>query len=924
MLTCLTSAHYQFMKRIFILVLSIFGLLGMAHSQIIVRGKVVASDSQQPLPGVNVTLLQQDISTFTDQSGEYSLSVESPGLLEIRFTKSGFFTQIREFSVVAGKVNEMPDIALRVDINTEVKQEIVLQLSEMSLNTDDDGRDQSMSTTLSNRDVYISQASFSFSPMRFRMRGYDSNYETTYINGVHFNSLERGGFNYSALGGLNDAMRNRENIYGLQASGFSFGNLGGVSNINTRASAYAAGVRSSIAFTNRSYRYRAQATYATGLMPNGWAFAASGVVRWANEGIVEGTFYNSGGYFLSAEKVFNPRHSISLVTFGAPTQRAQGSGTTQEVYDLAGSIYYNSYWGYQDGKKRNSRVVKSFDPTVILSHDFKIDEQKRLRTGLAYHYSMYSNSALGFYNAPDPRPDYYRDLPSFQSQDELRQTLATAWKNPANSNVRQIDWAELYRENALNNLSNPTGNAKYAVERRHNNLAELALNSTFTNEVTKKFRLTAGVEFKQSKGMHYKTMDDLLGANQWIDIDQFAERDFPANPDIIQNDVRNPNRVIGVGDVFGYNYDINLTHANVFLQNEWNFDKLEVHYAAKMTYTEFFRYGHMENGRAVAVGAQSFGKGKTWWSVDPSVKGGVIYKFDGRHRITANAMYETRAPLSTNSYVSQRIKDTSIPMRPEEITSFDAGYSFTFPGIRGRVTGFHTEIVNSVDMLGYYDDDYRTFINHTLTKANKRMMGIEAGLSVVLNSSFTVSMAGTYSDYTYTNDAEGIKSPENGSFADVYETVKTTGLHLASGPQIAANITLDYFHPKMWFADITLNYFDKNYLDFAPNRFTESNMMKYTTPDMVAALGTQEKLKGGFLLDASIGKLIYLPQRRSLNFNLSMSNMLNNQNMITGGFQQARLPLVDGAIDATSLNRFPNKYYYAWGFNMFLNIGYRF
>ncbi|OJX90632.1 MAG: hypothetical protein BGP01_04430 [Paludibacter sp. 47-17] len=907
------------MRRIFILFLSILGLMGTIHAQVMVRGKVVSSDSQQPLPGVSVTLMQQDITALTNGSGEFTLEASAPGLVEIRFVKNGYFTQIREYQLSATSVNVIPDVALRIDINTEVKQEIVLQLSEMSLNTDDDGRDQNISTTLSNRDVYISQASFSFSPMRFRMRGYDNNYETTYINGVHFNSLERGGFNYSALGGLNDAMRNRENVYGLQSSSFSFGNLGGVSNINTRASAYAAGVRSSIAFTNRAYRYRAQATYATGLRPDGWAFTASGVVRWANEGIVDGTFYNSGGYFLSAEKVFNPKHSLSLVTFGAPTQRAQGSATTQEVYDLAGSIYYNSYWGYQDGKKRNSRIVKSFDPTVILSHDFKIDDQKRLRTGLAYHYSLYSNSALTFYNAPDPRPDYYRELPSFWGADtEAGKYIAGEWQN--NPSIRQIDWAELYLENA----KNKDGNAKYAVERRHNNLSELAFNSTFTNEISKKFRLTAGVEFKKSKGMHYKTMEDLLGAGQWVDIDQFAERDFPTNPNIIQNDVRNPNRIIREGDIFGYNYDINLTHANVFIQNEWNFDRLEVHYAAKMTYTEFYRFGHMENGRAVAVGAQSYGKGKTWWSLDPSIKGGLTYKFDGRNRIMVNAMRESRAPLSTNSYVSQRIKDSAIPMRPEEITSFDAGYAFTFPGVRGRISGFHTEIMNAVDMLGYYDDEYRTFINHTLTQANKRYMGVEAGLSVVLNTSFTVSMAGTLADYTYTNNAMGIKSPENGSFADVYETVMTKGLYLSNGPQLAANITLDYFHPKMWFADITLNYFDKNYLDFAPNRFTEDNRMKYTTQQMIDALGTQERLQGGFLLDASIGKLIYLPQRRSLNVNLSMSNILNNQKMITGGFQQARLPLVDGAIDAGNLNRFPNKYYYAWGFNMFLNIGYRF
>ncbi len=911
------------MKKKTSIILSFFLFSVALLGQTTIRGKVVSSENEQGLPGVRVTLMNQGVSVITDELGEFEIESPKTGNEEVNFNRAGYFTQIRVIDIRPDIINEVPAVSMRVDVNAEIKQEIVLQLSEMNLNDDDDGRSQNISATLSTRDVYISQTSFSFSPMRFRMRGYDNNYETTYINGVHFNSLERGGFNYSALGGLNDAMRNRENVYGLQASSFSFGNVGGVSNINTRASAYAAGVRSSVAFSNRMYKLRGQATYATGLMPNGWAFTASGVIRWADEGIVEGTFYNSAGYFLSAEKVFNNQHSLSLVTFGAPTQRGQASGTTQEVYDLAGSIYYNTYWGYQDGKKRNSRVVKTFDPTVILSHDFKIDENKRLRTGIAYHYSLYSSSALGFYNAPDPRPDYYRYLPSFQTNDDVKQQITDMWKTQPDV-VGQLDWASLYMANYRNNEVNPNGSAKYAVERRHNNLSELAVNSTFTNEITKKFKLTAGLEFKKSTGMHFKTMDDLLGGNQWIDIDQFAERDFPANPSIVQNDLQNPNRVIGVGDIFGYNYDINLTHANVFLQNEWSFSNLEVHYAAKLTYSDFYRYGYMENGRATAVGAGSLGKSKPFFAIVPSFKGGAIYKFDGRHRVTGNVLYEQRAPMAINSYVSQRIKDQTIPMRFEDVMSYDLGYSFTFTNIRGRVTGFRTEVSNSVDMLGYYDDEYRTFINHTLTQVNKLYQGIEAGLSVILNSSFTVTAAGTLADYRYTNNALGIKSPENGAFPDVEETVLTNGLHINSGPQLAANISIDYFHPKLWFVDLTLNYFDNNYLDFAPNRFTQDNMNKYSTDEIKAALGTQEKLKGGFLLDASIGKLIYLKNRNSLNFNLSLSNMLNNRSLVTGGFQQARLPLADGAIDANALNRFPNKYYYAWGFNMFFHIGYRF
>lgn len=911
------------MKKTELIVLLFLLISTAVFPRSVIVGKVVAADNEQPLPGVRITLMQQNQSTLTNESGEYRFESEKPVNDEISFIKAGYFTQIRVVNTGLNPETIIETVRLKVDGNSEVKQEIVLQLSETNLSNDDESKDQALSATLSARDVYISQASFSFSPMRFRMRGYESNYETTYINGVHFNSLERGGFNYSALGGLNDAMRNRESVYGLQASSFAFGNVGGVSNINTRATAYAAGFRTSFAYTNRMYKLRAQATYSTGLRPDGWAFTVSGVVRWADEGLIEGTFYNSAGYFLSAEKVFNPKHSLSLVTFGAPTTRAQGSASAQEVYDLTGkNIYYNSYWGYQDGKKRNSRIVNSFDPTVILSHDFKIDETKRLKSGIAYHYSTYSNSALTFYNAPDPRPDYYRNLPSFQTNDDLKNEMIQMWNT--NPEIGQINWNELYMANFKNNLEHPNDNAKYAVERRHNDLSELALNSVYTNEVSKKFKLSAGIELKQSKGMHYKTMEDLMGANQWIDIDQFAERDFPANPDIIQNDLKNPNAVIKVGDVFGYDYDINLTNASAYFQNEWNFSHLELFYAAKLTYTEFYRFGHMENGRATAIGEQSYGKGKVWWSVDPSFKAGAVFKIDGRNRFTANVLRENKAPLSYNSYVSQRIKDTAIPMRLEEILSYDLGYAFTFPWLRGRVTAFHTEVANSVDMLGYYDDEYRTFVNHVLTESNKLYQGIEAGFSVKINNSFSVSMAGTIADYRYTNDAVGIKNFENGSQADIIDTVRTTNLHIANGPQLAANITLDYFHPKMWFADITLNYFDNNYLDFAPNRFSKENVMKYSSPDIVAALGTQEKLKGGFLLDASVGKLIYLKNRRSLNFNLSMSNILNNRSLITGGYQQARLPLNNGAIDATGLNRFPNKYYYGWGFNLFFNVGYRF
>ena len=73
------------------------------------------------------------------------------------------------------------------------------------------------------------------------------------------------------------------------------------------------------------------------------------------------------------------------------------------------------------------------------------------------------------------------------------------------------------------------------------------------------------------------------------------------------------------------------------------------------------------------------------------------------------------------------------------------------------------------------------------------------------------------------------------------------------------------------------------------------------------------------MIDASIGHVIYLNRRASLNINLNLNNILDNRNIMTGGYQQGRFDYKN-----FSTGKFPNKYYYAQGFKMFLNLGVRF
>lgn len=112
------------------------------------------------------------------------------------------------------------------------------------------------------------------------------------------------------------------------------------------------------------------------------------------------------------------------------------------------------------------------------------------------------------------------------------------------------------------------------------------------------------------------------------------------------------------------------------------------------------------------------------------------------------------------------------------------------------------------------------------------------------------------------------------------------------------------------------------YLSKAPLRQLASN---YSTinpydPELDNAyhiLTDQEKFKNSATVDLSIGKILYLKNRNSMNFNLAVNNVLNNKNIRTGGFENARL-------DITAANKFASKYYYMQGINCFMNVSYRF
>jgi len=900
-----------------------------------VSGTLVDEYTGAPLSGATVMLREQGLRAVTGPSGQFTITKAKSGKDFILAMAFGYNDAETAVTLIDGKNVDLGFVKLASSDNLSdfYSEQQDMLFDEQALDEEESSAQTINALTGASDNIYYDASNYNFSSMYFRFRGYDSQYQTTYINGMNMNDPIRGRFNYSSLGGMTSrAFRNRTTTIGLGAADYGFGNIGGSSNISTITSDYATGFNGSVAYTNANYMLRAMATYATGINRHGWGLTVSAVGRYANEGVIEGTFYNSAGLFISAEKVFNENHSLTLTAYGAPTQRATASATYQEAYDLADNNLYNPNWGYWNGKKRAARIVESFDPTAMLNWIYDNHKGTKVNTGAMFRSVYYSSSALNWFNTSDPRPDYYRNLPSNFLTDsgeptEQSEYIADLWRT--DESVRQINWDRIVHANQLNNIANQslpesekTGSS-YIIENRVNHSLQFQVAANVNHRINSRMTLQGGAHAGYTAANYYKTIRDLLGGEFWTDVDPFSNRDMTIVPDNMQNDLDNPNRRVYKGDKFGYDYTIHAVKAGTWVQNQINLPQWDINYGVQFGYTRFHRTGHMRNGRAPQ---NSLGAGKSHEFFEGAVKAGATWKIDGRNYLMAHAEYGSHAPLIENVYISPRIKDDIInDPKCERILSADLTYGWNYRKLRGSVTLFATEFYDATERNSFYDDDEQAFTNHVLSGVRRENIGVELGIAYKIIPSLTASFAGTVASYRYRNNPMGMRSYENGLHADAYKRVYLKNYRVGGTPQQAYSIGLDWAAPKQWFLGLTANWMRDSWVKLAPIYHEYRPTLWAAFPSYEEALAKQQeisrqaRMNNAFTLNFSIGKLIYINRKVSLNVNLNVDNITNNRNIMQNAWQQGRLDTKDW-----NLNKYPNKYSYAQGTKVFLNVGVRF
>ena len=955
-----------------------------------VKGKVVNRAGRAPIAGAELVLSQNGeivASAKTDAEGSFLVEGLQNGIYDLKVTASGFLDANVNVTV-EGYIKDLIFVGM-------VLEQIVADVDDSNFaefDMEDSGFEDAPSILFESNDPFTSIASFGFSSIRFKNRGYTNESQDVYLSGIRMNDAITGYSPYSLWSGLNEATRSKESTVGIEASNYGFGGYNGVTNIHGTPSSVRPGWRFSALTNSALYRLRLMATYASGELDNGWSYAFNVSARIGGNDWVKGVYYRNFAYYAGVEKKFNDGHRLSLVTFAAPGQRGAQNASTQEVYDMMGDNMYNSNWGYQNGKVRNARVRKTFEPVTFLKYSYADDDIEASAT-LMWRTGKNGYTAMDWYDAPDPRPDYYRNLPSYfymEDPDYDRQNYQKyawaldTWQHQL-PQYTHLNWDRLYHVNSGNFDEVGLRRSKYVIEERRVDQNDVHLATNLKWNISKNITAAGGMTLRWNRTEYYKVLDDLLGGNYFINIDSFAERDYAANPAMVQNDLdyymqKGSAPIITEGQKYGYDY-----YANVFDERFWgklafDFGGFKANIAVEGGYNEFYRDGLMrkglfagldENGREIVVDGKNLttydasgkvitSKGKSevqnFWTY--SAKLGLQYHFGGGHRVYANGGYFNDAPTFSQSFISPRTRNSVVPnLETIKTVSADLNYQYSNNGYNVRVTGFYTKIMDQSDMMSFYDDSQNSFTNFAMCGIDQRHAGVELGFKIpFFLQGLSLEGAFSWGEYIYTSAPRMTQTIDNSAeiVADnalvpfwashpvfkknvvdgktVYETdaegdyvVDRWQKHyVPSTPQLAANLGFNYRTNSYWFFEIDAQYFANSYLDMNPLYRTD---MAVAGPDGIATpveieyMAAQEKFDPVFLLNASVGKSWYIDRKYNFGFSLNLQNITNNKCVKTGGYEQTRL------IDSKSAERyyrFDSKYFYMQGINYMLNLYFRF
>lgn len=738
-------------------------------------------------------------------------------------------------------------------------------------------------------------------------------YGETTRYGLAFAAADRRGTSYRKeeflLGGV---PVDRTRIAALERTGIEFFDrqASPFSDSDPASAAY----RLSTRITDRNYRVGARFEM-TRPLGRGWRTELSAEGRTGRDLHIEGVYTRSLQAVLRVEKHWGSDARFALLAAASPEERGLRSSSTEETYVLLNDNYYNPAWGFCDGKVRSSRVRREFVPLLAASAEVVLSPAATLRLTAGAEAGIRRQSSLAWFDARTPQPDNYRSLPSYFTDPALFEFVADKWRS-GDSRYTQIDWDELIRENRM-----AGGAAVYAEQDRVERITDLKTALTVESRIGRGWTLHCGVDGRMRLLRRYKELRDLLGADYLIDRDYYLiDDDTWSNS--LQNDLRHPDRHVGEGGHFGYDYAFEEFGAGIRMQAERYADRLTLRLGARIEERTVRRRGYYEKELFPAAGSCGRSRPLRFAPYDLHLEAG--YAFSPRSYLALSLRTEGRAPETENLFLQPEYNNRPIDA-PALERRHAAEITFRRRGVRlqTEITGFFDLRCDGTETDRYYDDLSALFCDRAVTGIATCCCGIEAAARLQLDRRWTLRGAVTVQRGRYVaNPSVTLYADTDNRIVSFASESHMGGCRPGALPSCVALAGADYFG-KGWGLHVETIWLGTRYAH--PDFMRRTVRIAEQAADSAEAFrlfNSQERLAGIFRLDLSLWKSIRIGSTRLVLF-LAAKNLTGDRSSVYDAYESPRLRRLTAG-DALTFRPFDSRRTYAYPRSLYLSASVRF
>ncbi len=779
------------------------------------------------------------------------------------------------------------------------------------------------------RDPYVAITSFQFTSMRIAARGLGNGYNNLQVNGLPMNDLVSGSGLWSSWNGLNPIFRVVETNTVYQQSDAGISILGNNTNIDIRPFKQQSGIDLGYGFGNRGSSHRIYLGMHSGLSLKGWSLGMAIAARANFSPMIPGVQNQGRSFYFAVDKKFGSGDIISVAFFGSFLHSARQAAILKESLDILGDHTYNPSWGYQNGIQRNANQTQQFLPTFLLTQEHRFSNQSFMQTNISASIGYRNGTGLDWYHAPDPRPDYYRYLPSYQTDPVIKDKATLALQN--NIDLRQLNWQRFYQinENSFEQIYNANGilgntvsgkRASYIVENRHQDIQRFQLGLTYHGLLNESVFFSTGFSLHLQRTHYYKSVADLLGASFYVNWNQFAESEIPNDPQAIQFDLQEPNRILKKGDRFGYDYTMTHHKASLWFQTAEQKGHWGWALSMDLSPVGYWRQGLVANG---LFPNQSLGQSSKLIFLNKGIRVSMNRVLNARTRLYLATAFQSTAPNADNVFLSPRTRNHQQDMpQQQQNMSVELGYLIQSSAIKSRLSLYWMQIRNAMDLISFYHDGYNSFVNYAITGIGQRHLGLEWGLDAKLIRQWHFQGGIHLGSFVY-NSRQFARITVDNTAAELNQVfIYAKGHPIGGAPQQAISIGFNNRTQSNWFWSLNANFFDRQWMIWNPIRRTAEAIYPVDpNSDKGQRLLLQERLPSQTILNLYASKRWYSKNnsKAHLDLSISINNLLNNQDLLISAAEQLRFDF-----DNRDPEKFAPKYFFGQGLTLTCSVNYHF